>query len=162
MSESNKMFLRRLEEMWDKEKLYNFVSEQVNWMYEDLQSPDEIKGSFLNTFHDELVSIANVLADPLDTYQKVLERAIHPTLIIKGPVDPETLQNGLATPGRIMRLSEGCEVEWVEKDALEAIMNTPEYKEAMKEIEKEIFNNARIEFERRNQAPGREDGPGTC
>lgn len=102
------------------------------------------------------------LAGPLDAYQKALERAIYPTLIIKGPVDLAALQSGLAIPGRIMRLPEGCEVEWVEKDALEAIMNTPEYKEAMEEIQKEIFNNARIEFEQRNQAPGREDGPGTC
>lgn len=158
MSESNKMFLRRLEEMWDKEKLYNFVSEQVNWMYEDLQSQDEIKASFLNTFHDEFVSIANAMAGPFEAYQKILMCDALPILHISGPVNLKDLMN----PGKICKLPEGCEVEWVEKDALEAIMNTPEYKEAMKEIEKEIFNNARIEFEQRNQAPGREDGPGTC
>lgn len=162
MSELNKMSLRHIEEMWDKEKLHKFVEKQVNFMYEELQSPGEIKLSFLDMFHDELVSIANALAGPLDAYQKALERAIYPTLIIKGPVNPTTLQSSLATPGRIMRLPEGCEVEWVEKDALEAIMNTPEYREAMKEIEKEIFNNARIEFEQRDNTPGREDGPGNC
>lgn len=151
------LFLRRLEQIWTPEKLHKFVSEQVNWMYEDLESPKDMKAAFLKDFHDEFVNIANAMAGPFEAYQKILMCDARPILHISGPVNLKDLMNH----GKICKLPEGCDVEWVEKDAIEAIMNTPEYKEAMKEIEKEIFNNARIEFEQRNRAPEREDSPGT-
>lgn len=133
-------FLRRLEEMWDKEKLYQFVSEQVNWMYEDLQSPGEIKASFLNTFHDELVSLADAMAGPVENYRKLMEQSVQPILMVKGiPTD--------FPPGRISRVQNEHDFHFDGKKIKEAL-NWPEHEELMKAIAKmtqKIYEETKVD-----------------
>lgn len=90
-------FLRRLEQIWTPEKLHKFVSEQVNWMYEDLQSPREMKELFLSIFHDELSCIADAMAGPFEEYKRLVTYSARPTLLIKGTVS----QKDLEVPGKV-------------------------------------------------------------
>ena len=122
-------FLRRLEQIWTPEKLYKFVSEQVNWMYEDLQSPREMKESFLSIFHDELSYIADAMAGPFNEYRRIIERSANPILLIR-PIK----QEDVCMPGRIMKLPEGCEAEWVDQKKIEEMLNFPEHEELVKEM----------------------------
>ena len=119
MNDTNKMFLRRLEEMWDKDKLYEFVSEQVNWMYEDLQSPDEIKESFLKTFHDELMHIADSMAGPYEEFRRAIIYNTRPILRVKNC--PEHLE-GIGIPGKMMPLPEGAETSWPDWEKIKEAM----------------------------------------
>lgn len=142
-------FLRRLEQIWTPEKLHKFVSEQVNWMYEDLQSPREMKESFLSIFHDELSYIADAMAGPFEEYKRLVTYSASPTLLIKGPVS----QKDLEVPGKVI-IPEGCEVEWVDQKKIEEMLNFPEHKELVKEMARltqEIYEETKI---RDSQAGG--------
>lgn len=122
-------FLRRIEEMWDEQKLHKFVSEQVNWMYEDLQSPKDMKESFLRIFHEELSSMADAMAGPFEEYRRLMERSVRPMLLIKGPIN----QKDFEVPGKVI-IPEGCDVEWYDQKKIDEMLNFPEHEDLVKEM----------------------------
>lgn len=149
-------FLRRLEQIWTPEKLHKFVSEQVNWMYEDLQSPGEMKKSFLSIFHDELSIIADAMVGPFDEYRRIIERSANPILLVR-PIKREDM----CMPGKIMKLPEECEVEWLnQQEQFEKMINWPEHEELTQEmarITQEIYENAKTEHKTDDGPAGRVD-----
>lgn len=148
MSEMGNMFLRRIEEMWDQDKLHKFVSEQVNWMYEDLESPKDMKAAFLKDFHDEFVNIANAMAGPFEAYQKILMCDARPILHISGPVNLEDLM----TPGKICKLPEGADARFVlDRNKVEEAMFLNWPKTDVEAVRSALCQMAEEEYEKQKQ-----------